>query len=58
VPYDHVKAELPLVMRTAPTTHWVPFLESVNVDPDFVAPVEFNPTLPAEICLRKNVATR
>jgi len=45
-------------MRTAPTTHWVPFLESVNVDPDFVAPVEFNPTLPAEICLRKNVATR
>lgn len=34
------------------------FLRSVNIDPDFLASVEFNPTLPAEIRLRENVATR
>jgi len=34
------------------------FLRSVNIDTDFLASVEFNPTLPAEIRLRENVATR
>jgi tetratricopeptide (TPR) repeat protein len=43
--------ESPLYTNLLDDSRWVPFLESVNADPDFLASVEFNPRLPSEIRL-------
>jgi len=42
----------PLYANLRDDLRWRPFLASVNLDPDFLASVEFNPTLPSEIRLR------
>jgi len=39
----------PLYENLRDDSRWVPFLASVSVDPDFLASIEFNPRLPAEI---------
>jgi hypothetical protein len=43
--------ESPFYANLRNDSRWVPFLESVNADPDFLASVEFNPRLPPEIRL-------
>jgi len=41
--------ESPLYANLRDDPRWLPFLASVNLDPDSLASVEFNPTLPADI---------
>ena len=48
----------PLYANLRDDPRWHPFLVSVNVDPDFLASVEFNPRLPSEIRSRENAITR
>ena len=48
----------PLYANLRDDPRWRAFLASVNIDLDFLASVEFNPRLPAEIRLRVNGATR
>jgi len=48
----------PLYANLRDDPRWLPFLASVNLDPDFLASVEFNPRLPAEIRLRENPTAR
>ncbi len=48
----------PLYANLRDDPRWRPFLASVKVDPDFLASVEFNPKLPAEIRLQEKTATR
>ena len=50
--------ESPLYANLRDDPRWRPFLASVDLDPDFLASVEFNPRLPSEIRLRENDATR
>ena len=45
----HFMGESPLFANLRDDPRWRPFLASVNLDPDFLASVEFNPRLPAEI---------
>ena len=45
-------AESPLYANLEDDPRWRPFLTSVELDPDFLASVEFNPRLPSEISLR------
>ena len=48
----------PLYANLRDDPRWRPFLASVNLDPDFLASVEFNPRLPAEIRLPENAPSR
>jgi len=51
-------ANSPLYANLRDDPRWLPFLTSVNLDPDFLASIEFNPRLPAEIRLPEKVTTR
>ena len=51
-------ADSPLYANLRDDPRWLPFLQSVNVDPEFLASVEFNPRLPAEISLPASSPTR
>ena len=44
--------ESPLYANLPDDSRWQPFLASVDRDPEFLASVEFNPTLPSEIRLQ------
>jgi TolB-like protein/Flp pilus assembly protein TadD len=48
----------PLYANLPDDPRWQSFLASVGRDPDFLASVEFNPTLPFEIRLPENATTR
>jgi TolB-like protein len=48
----------PLYANLRDDPRWRPFLASVELDPDFLASVEFNPRLPSEIRLREIPVTR
>jgi TolB-like protein/Flp pilus assembly protein TadD len=48
----------PLYANLNDDSRWQPLLASVGLSPDFLASIEFNPRLPAEIQLRKNANTR
>jgi len=48
----------PLYANLRDDPRWQPFLASVNVDADFLASVEFNPRLPAEIRWQLDASTR
>ena len=44
-------ADSPLYANLRDDPRWRPFLASVNLDPEYLASIEFNPRLPAEIRL-------
>ncbi len=48
----------PLYANMKDDPRWLPFLKSVNVDPEFLASIDFNPRLPSEIRLPKNAPAR
>ena len=51
-------ADSPLYANLRDDPRWLPFLESVNVDPEFLASIEFDPRLPAEIRQLRSATTR
>ena len=51
-------ANSPLYANLRDDPRWQPFLASVGLAPEFLASIEFNPRLPAEIRRRNNAATR
>lgn len=53
-----VEADSPLYDNLRDDPRWQPFLASVELDPDFLASVTFNPKLPSEIRSRENAANR
>jgi adenylate cyclase len=51
-------AESPLYANLRNDPRWQPLLASVGLDPDFLASIEFHPTLPAEIRWQVNASIR
>lgn len=51
-------ANSPLYANLRDDPRWLPFLISVNLDPDFLASIKFNPRLPAEIRWQLDASTR
>jgi adenylate cyclase len=51
-------ANSPLYANLHDDPRWLPFLASVNLDPDFLASIKFNPRLPAEIRWQEDAASR
>jgi len=51
-------ANSPLYANLRDDPRWLPFLISVNLDPEFLASIEFNPRLPAEIRWQLDASTR
>ena len=45
-------SDSPLYANLQDDPRWLPFLVSVNLDPDFLASIEFNPRLPSEARLQ------
>jgi TolB-like protein len=51
-------ADSPLYANLRDDPRWQPFLASVGIDPEYLASIEFNPRLPAEIRLPQSATTR